>query len=75
MDIRKGVSVSWNVSLMDTDNHEVHYNPTGKSVALPFRQLLIRENAGLQMHVVVPRGVKIGVNSVISAGTTLRIIA
>ena len=71
VEIKRGASISWGVTLIDDDGH--HFCKTdGKPLRRFLRPLIIGENAGIQMNVLIPSGVKIGDHSVIGAGTILR---
>lgn len=63
--------ISWNSLLIDDDLHD----PTtsdGHQLRLPRKNLNIGDRVGLQANVIIPRGVSIGDDSVVSAGTVLR---
>jgi acetyltransferase-like isoleucine patch superfamily enzyme len=72
--IGNDVSVSWNVTLVDDDQH--HYYKLDKGGARPLRRiykpLVIEDFAGIQMNVVVPHGQTIGSGAIIAANTVLR---
>lgn len=69
--IGAGSTISWNALLIDTDNHHP-LSTDGKSLRLPVLPLIIGERVGIQANVTIPRGVTIGDDSVIGAGTVLR---
>lgn len=69
--IGKDSMVSWNSLLIDTDLHDP-ITGSGNSLRLTRRVLTIGERVGLQANVIIPRGLSIGDDSVISAGTVLR---
>jgi acetyltransferase-like isoleucine patch superfamily enzyme len=69
--IGAGSTISWNALLIDTDNHHP-LSSDGKSLRLPVVPLIIGERVGIQANVTIPRGVTIGDDAVIGAGTVLR---
>lgn len=71
MHIGRGACCAWNVTLVDDDLHRFQHK-SGKSIALPPAKMIIENDVGIQMNVVVPRGVRIGKNAVVAAGTVLR---
>lgn len=71
IEIEEFAALSWNVTLIDDDGHSF-VDKKGRMLKGFYRPLVIRKNVGIQMNVQIPRGVQIGENSVISAGTILR---
>lgn len=69
--IGANVSISWDVTIIDDDGHSF-YRPDRTAIRRIKRPFLIEDNAGIQMSVLIPAGVKVGKNSIISAGTVLR---
>ncbi len=67
----RGAAASWNCVFMDWDGHEFRRGQGERQRVLK-RPLLVGKNVGVQMNVLVPRGVSIGDNSIVSAGTVLR---
>jgi acetyltransferase-like isoleucine patch superfamily enzyme len=65
-----GTSCSWNCSFMDWDGHEF-IRLDGKKNDF-YRPLIFGEYVGIQMNVICPKGIIVGDNSIISAGTVLR---
>jgi acetyltransferase-like isoleucine patch superfamily enzyme len=69
------VSLSWNVTLIDDDQHQ-YYIVQKELGARPMRRiykpLIIEDFAGIQMNVVVPHGQIIGSGSIVAANTVLR---
>jgi acetyltransferase-like isoleucine patch superfamily enzyme len=63
--------LSWNVTLMDDDGHSF-FDMARQVLPRRVKPLVIGDNVGIQMNVVIPRGVTIGENSIISANTVLR---
>lgn len=67
----KNVCSSWNCTFFDFDGHyfeTIDHRPI-KSF---YKPLIVNDNVGFQMNVVIPRGVTVGKNSIISTNTTLR---
>lgn len=71
MSIGENTSTSWNVTLIDDDGHRF-FTRGNKPIKKLYNPLIIEKNVGIQMNVVIPRGVTIGENSIISANTTIR---
>ena len=71
-EVGRDTVISWNVTMLDNDGHAFQSTRRGKEVALPKRPLILQKNIGVQMHVVIPRGVTVGDNAVISASTVVR---
>jgi acetyltransferase-like isoleucine patch superfamily enzyme len=69
--IGKNSSVSWNCNLIDDDAHSF-YRTDGKKIKRIRKPLVIGDNVGIQMNVVIPSGGTIGDNSIISANTVIR---
>lgn len=67
----KNTSTSWNCSLIDDDGHSFYRND-GRKIKRIRKPLIIGDNVGIQMNVVIPSGGKIGSNSIISANTVIR---
>jgi len=67
----KNTSVSWNCTLIDDDAHSF-FRTDGKKIKKIRKPLLIGNNVGIQMNVLIPSGTKIGNNSIISANTVVR---
>ena len=64
---------SWNCQFMDADGHQLYSSKGGGRFIEPIvRPLIIGKNVGFQMNVVVPRGVTIGDNALISCGVIVR---
>lgn len=63
--------ISWGVTLIDNDLHDPVFK-NGKVLKRPRNKLVIGERVGIQSAVIVPAGVNIGHDCVISAGTVLR---
>jgi len=66
----KFVSSSWNCTFMDWDGHL--FEREDKINKNFYRPLVLKAGVGIQMNVVIPRGVEVGENSVLSANTVLR---
>lgn len=66
-----GTSLSWNCSLIDDDGHSF-YRTDGKKIKRIRKPITIGNNVGIQMNVVIPAGVTIGDNSIVSANTVVR---
>ncbi|MCK5074077.1 MAG: hypothetical protein KAQ98_11675, partial [Bacteriovoracaceae bacterium] len=66
----KNVNVSWNNTFIDHDEHFIWKND--RKIKPFFHPLKIGNNVGIQMNVLIPRGVTIGDGSVVSCGTTIR---
>lgn len=66
----QNAAVSWNCSLLDWDGHEFERLDGQKRMF--YKPLMIGKNVGIQMNVVIPRGVTVGSDSIISANTVLR---
>jgi len=64
-------SLSWNVTLID-DDERVFFRADGTPIQSASRKLIIGDNVGLMMNVVIPKGVTIGENAVIGANTVVR---
>lgn len=71
LELGQNTSLSWQVTLIDDDGR-TFYKPDGNPIESNRRPLIIGENVGLQMHVVIPKGVIIGKNSVVGANTVVR---
>jgi acetyltransferase-like isoleucine patch superfamily enzyme len=71
IEIGNGSTISWNVLLIDTDKH-CPVSVRAGVMKLPERPLIIGERVGIQANVIIPRGVSIGNDSAVSAGTVLR---
>ena len=56
---------------MDEDGH-IMLTSEGKPIRSLYRPLIVGANAGIQMGVIIPKGVTIGENAIVAAGTTLR---
>jgi acetyltransferase-like isoleucine patch superfamily enzyme len=69
--IGKGVSTSWNVTLMEDDGHSLFYH-TGKQVKKLKKKMIFEDNVVIQMNVTIPRGIRIGTNSLIGANSVIR---
>ena len=67
----KNSGVSWNVTLIDDDNH-VFKNPLGKKIKKISKGFKIGENAGIQMNSTMPSAKVIGRNSIVAANTVIR---
>jgi acetyltransferase-like isoleucine patch superfamily enzyme len=62
---------SWNVSMIDDDGH--HFSDSkGRLLKGFYKPLVIGKNVGIQMNSIIPRGISVGDNSVISCGTVAR---
>lgn len=66
-----GASISWNCTLIDDDGHSF-YRINGKKIKRLRKPISIGDNVGIQMNVVIPSGVSIGDNSIVSANTVVR---
>jgi len=66
----KAVSSSWNCTFMDWDGHL--FEREDKINKQFYRPLVLKDGVGIQMNVVIPRGVEVGENSILSANTVLR---
>ncbi len=71
MCLHKNVSLSWNVTLIDDDGH-FYYSSSGRKIKKIYRPMIVKKNAGIQMNVVVPKGIIIGENSIVAANCVLR---
>jgi acetyltransferase-like isoleucine patch superfamily enzyme len=71
IEIGPDVTFSWNVTLIDDDGHRFQ-NGKGRRVRFFYRPIILAKNSRLQMNVIIPRGVTVGENSVVSCGTILR---
>jgi len=71
VDIGEKTALSWNVTLIDDDEHYFS-DMKGRKVRALYKPLIIGRNVGIQMNSCVPRGIKVGDNSVISCGTVAR---
>lgn len=69
--IGNDVGISWNVTLMDDDEHQ-YYRPEGKPLRRFYKPLIIEDFAGIQMNVVIPQGQKVGSGAIVAANTVLR---
>lgn len=69
--IGKNTSISWNVTLIDDDTH-TFYQVNGRKFKRIRRSLIIGNNVGIQMNVVIPSGCIVGNNSIISANSVIR---
>jgi acetyltransferase-like isoleucine patch superfamily enzyme len=69
--IGKNSSISWNCNLIDDDAHSF-FRTDGKKIKRIRKPLVIGDNVGIQMNVVIPSGGTIGDNSIISANTVIR---
>jgi acetyltransferase-like isoleucine patch superfamily enzyme len=69
--IGKNSSVSWNCNLIDDDAHSF-FRVDGRKIKRIRKSLIIGDNVGIQMNVVIPSGGVIGNNSIISANTVIR---
>lgn len=67
----KGASTSWNVTLIDDDLHRFK-RVNGPELRHFERDLILGENSGLQMNVVIPKAVHVGANAIVAANTVLR---
>jgi len=67
----ENTSTSWNVTLMEDDGHDLYY-ATGKIFPKRRSPLILSKNVGIQMNVTIPRGISVGENALIGAGTILR---
>lgn len=64
---------SWNCQFMDSDGHQLYSSKNGGKLIRPiYRPLIIGDNVGFQMNVVVPRGITVGDNALISSNVVLR---
>lgn len=73
--IGNDVSVSWNVTLMDDDQHRYYgldKNQRFRPLRRIYKPLVIEDFVGIQMNVVVPHGQTIGSGSILAANTILR---
>ena len=62
--------ISWNCTLMDNDGHTFYKNEVPlRNIKKP---LIIEDYVGIQMNVIIPKGITIGSGSVIGAGSILR---
>lgn len=66
-----GASVSWGCTLFDDDGHTM-FGIDGKPIRRIISPLIIKKNCGIQMNVVIPRGITVGKNSIIGANSVLR---
>ncbi len=64
-------SLSWGVTMIDDDRHPF-YKTDGTEIKPLSRKMIIGKNVGIQMNVIIPRGITIGENSIVSASVTLR---
>ncbi len=64
-------SSSWNCYFIDWDGHE-YLRDKPNSQACFNKSLIIGQQVGIQMNVVIPKGISIGNNSIIGANTVLR---
>jgi len=64
-------AISWNVTLIDDDGHFFR-SSKGRLIKGIYRPLIIGKNVGIQMNCLIPRGINVGDNSVISCGTVVR---
>ena len=71
VEIGAGSSISWNVTLIDSDGHACQ-RPDGRVLRPLYKPLTIGSNVGIQMGVIIPRGVDIGSDAIISSGTVVR---
>jgi acetyltransferase-like isoleucine patch superfamily enzyme len=69
--IGEDTAISWNVTLIDDDGHYFE-DSKGRRIKGFQRPLIIKKNVGIQMNTMIPRGVCIGENSIISCGTVVR---
>ncbi len=69
--IGKRSAISWNVTIIDDDLHRF-YDINGNKIDKNLKQLIIQDNVGIQMNVVIPAGGFIGKNSIIAANTVIR---
>lgn len=64
-------AVSWGCTLIDSDLHDP-ISSSGRTLRRPRRRLTIGERVGIQAGVIIPAGLTIGNDAVVSAGTVLR---
>jgi acetyltransferase-like isoleucine patch superfamily enzyme len=68
INIGKNCAISWNVNITDTDGHEL----TGGSARNEkTKEITIKDNAWIGFNSIILKGVTIGSNSVIGAGTVV----
>ncbi len=71
MSIGYATAFSWNVTLIDDDGHEF-LNKDEKPIRRFKSPMIIGESVGIQMNVTIPKGVRIGDQTIISANTVVR---
>lgn len=69
VEIGKGCALAFNVTIMDSDFHQISYN--GIPVKEKSKKIKIGENVWIGTGAIITKGVTIGDNSVISAGTVV----
>lgn len=70
VEVGKNSSTSWNVTLIDDDGHHLYLKD--KKIPRTKRPLEIGDYVGIQMNVTIPRGVKVGNQSLLGANTVIR---
>lgn len=68
--VGKNTGISWNCTLIDDDGHIFYKNE--KKLRKFEKVLEIGDFVGIQMNVIIPSGIKIGNNSIVSAGAIIR---
>lgn len=71
MEFGVNASLSWNVTMIDDDGRSF-FTIEGDPIKKTKRSLILRDNVGIQMNVVIPKGIEIGENSVVGANTVVR---
>jgi acetyltransferase-like isoleucine patch superfamily enzyme len=69
--IGKFCLISWNVTLIDDDSHQLIKSSTNKKFKLPYRSLIIEDHVGIEMNTSIVRGICVGRNSSILSHTRL----
>jgi acetyltransferase-like isoleucine patch superfamily enzyme len=71
MRIGHEVGMSWNCQLIDDDRHP-YFLSDGTQIERDQRPLVLADYSTLHSHVIIPKGIRVGRNSIIGAGTVLR---
>lgn len=71
IEIGRGTLGSWGITLIDNDGHKFQ-SKRGALFSAKINPLIIGNNVGIQSKVIIPAGVTIGDNAVLSTGTILR---
>ena len=71
MEFGMNASLSWNVTMIDDDGRSF-FTVEGSPIKKETCSLILKDNVGIQMNVVIPKGVEIGRNSIVGANTVVR---